>query len=647
MRQRKGTHHPAGIVRGKTLVVSMALVIVIASSLLLNSSSSTPHERSSSLSKQLAAPETMATEWSFLWDGETQTTAPAFDFFQDKSLAQYVRVSPLFNDYYTRHSGTASLGAAVTTAFPTNYGWIQFFASGALLLPAVQHIHINDPDDQQPQRLWTALIDGGVRDPGTGILRLSLFQALLTVGSEVPVVDGSLITYADLRASAAPALMLTAPTDDYPGAAPAQIRSQNIFVQEGTRAGKAAGHLVPLPIWSYIQRADVSPDGWETDFGAPLTEALAVSVIRNGLVQHLLVQAFWRDAVVLDQSVQDSSGQPLVSRLETGVAYLRTVGPPDVLVPPEQEAWTQADTALLDAPGTGRQEAHIGQDFPLTLLGETSWNSGMLWYQVGWTTPHHSSTGWVEASAITFTPPGSGPGWASIDALSPGLAAYLAGEGGNVGVAVYDVTRQRYYTSLAGNHFITGSSIKVPIMLTLLDLTEREGREPDSNELSLLTTMIENSNNDSASALYYGEVGGAAGVAGYLQRIGVSGLDADPDAFGWSLISPLAMVTLLTKLHEGAILTARDRQLALSLMEQIEPDQQVGVGDTAPPGATVAMKDGWVVGPDGLWTMNSSGIVTVGAETYIIAVYTQDQNTLADGQAAAQHVCATVAGLLT
>ena len=103
---------------------------------------------------------------------------------------------------------------------------------------------------------------------------------------------------------------------------------------------------------------------------------------------------------------------------------------------------------------------------------------------------------------------------------------------------------------------------------------------------------------------------------------------------------------LLTRLNDRTILTASDRQLALSLMEQIEPDQQIGVGDTALPGATVAMKDGWVVGPDGLWTMNSSGIVSDGSETYIISVYIEDQNALSDGWAISEHVCGNVASLL-
>jgi hypothetical protein len=58
------------------------------------------------------------------------------------------------------------------------------------------------------------------------------------------------------------------------------------------------------------------------------------------------------------------------------------------------------------------------------------------------------------------------------------------------------------------------------------------------------------------------------------------------------------LVNLLTLLHAGKILTSGDRQVAINLMENVEPNEQVGVGDTAPTGAMVAMKDGWVLAPD-------------------------------------------------
>ena len=106
------------------------------------------------------------------------------------------------------------------------------------------------------------------------------------------------------------------------------------------------------------------------------------------------------------------------------------------------------------------------------------------------------------------------------------------------------------------------------------------------------------------------------------------------------------MVNLLTLLYEGRILRARDRHLAFSLMEHVEADQQVGVGDTAPPGALVAMKDGWVTAPDGLWAVNSSGIVMFGGETYIIAVYTKDNPSLGAGQNLVRQICRMVASRL-
>jgi len=427
---------------------------------------------------------------------------------------------------------------------------------------------------------------------------------------------------------------------------PAPATSQGAFIKGGTRAGKAVGHVIPRSLWNYITRTDISPDGWQMDFGSPLTEALAFSLSKDGHVHHMLVQGFWRDAVILDQDSVDAAGQPLIERLETGVAYLRTVGPPAVSVQAQQTIWTQSDTALLDTAGTGLAVAHLEEDFPLTLLGETTWKMGMLWYHVQWSVPKQLVSGWVSAAAATFSSPGDVPGRASIDALSSDLATYLASLDPNVNAVVYDVTHQRYYTYNATAQFIMGSSMKVPIMLTFFDMIERQGREPTAREMVLLTTMIENSNNDSASILYYSEIGGAQGVARYLQSIHVPDLQPDPDAWGYSVVTPQAMVKLLTDLYEGTILTAYHRQLAFYWMEHIESDQQVGVGDTAPGGATVAMKDGWLSGPDNLWAMNSSGIVMNGQETYIIAVYTHGQPTLGNGQAIARRVCSTVAQLL-
>lgn len=259
---------------------------------------------------------------------------------------------------------------------------------------------------------------------------------------------------------------------------------------------------------------------------------------------------------------------------------------------------------------------------------------------------HHTSEQKTRGKLITVAyQNGTVPAPVPIDALSTQLAAYLSPFGSQVGVEVYDLTRQRSYSSNSTAQFLTASSIKVPIMLASFALTESQGRGPNSNEMALLTAMIEHSDNDAASALFT-EIGGAAGMTSFLQQARISGLSPNNDAWGYSLITPQAMVDLLTQLHDGTILTATDRATALDLMQHVEANQQWGVGDTAPSGATFAMKNGWVPGPDGLWSVNTSGIVNVNGETYIISVYTQGQPALADGQAIVQQVCSAVATAL-
>ena len=576
------------------------------------------------------------------WQNDNKSTAPTFDFSSSGTAMQDIATSPLFANYYTSHHGISSLGTAVTVAFSTNQGWIQFFEYGALLLPPSQSNHSKAVNDT-----LATLIASGIKDSATGTVRLPLLQTLLTIGSRVPVSDnGGSFTYVDLRKATAPELMVPAPTVPTAPTSTTSTASQGVFVKGGTRAGMAVGHVVPRSIWNYITRVDISPDGWQADFGAPLTEALAFSMTEDGHVHHMLVQSFLRDGLILDQDSKDASGQPLIERLATGVAYLRTVGPPAVAVHAQQTIWVQDDTTLLATAGTGSVIAHPEENFPLTLLGDTTWNMQTLWYHVQWGVPKQRQTGWIAANATTFSSPGNTPGRASIDTLSSDLASYLESIGQDVDAVVYDVTHQQYYTYNENAQFIMGSSMKVPIMLTFFDMIERQGREPTAREMLLLTTMIENSNNDSASALYYGEIGGAQGVARYLQSIHITDLQPNPNAWGYSLVTPQAMVKLLTDLYEGTILTANHRQMAFYWMEHIESDQQVGVGDTAPGGATVAMKDGWLPGPDDLWAMNSSGIVTQGQETYIISVYTHEQASLGDGQAIARRVCRTVAQLL-
>jgi beta-lactamase class A len=249
----------------------------------------------------------------------------------------------------------------------------------------------------------------------------------------------------------------------------------------------------------------------------------------------------------------------------------------------------------------------------------------------------------LPASSVTATKPTAGAA-ASFDALDPSLAAYLASLGTRIGVDLFDETRGVTYTFNSDRSFFCASSVKVPIMLTFLSQIEAQGREPTTTEYKLLRTMIENSDNTSAEMLYE-KIGAQAGIKAFMSGIGLSGLVPNkPGEWGHSTITPATMVALLTKLHQGTILTEPHRLLALGYMEHVDSNGRVGVGDSSPAGATIAMKDGWTSALDGTGTyvVNTSGIVTLAAETYIISVYTDHDRSYGEGWEIIRHVCKVV-----
>ena len=71
--------------------------------------------------------------------------------------------------------------------------------------------------------------------------------------------------------------------------------------------------------------------------------------------------------------------------------------------------------------------------------------------------------------------------------------------------------------------------------------------------------------------------------------------------------------------------------------------QRWGVGDTAPRGSVVAVKNGWVVGPDERWAVNSTGIVVAKGHTWIVTVYTRANSGLSAGITAVRRIARLVA----
>ena len=452
----------------------LTLAIAISASLFLVSSSLNFTGKAQQRLLSVQSVQTTVSNGANRWNGDTLVTAPQNVFSPPTSQ---INVSPLFTLYYQRHA--KSLGKAVTAAFPMGQGWMQFFTSGVLFLPeatmqrpaAVRATQRRDSEDP-----LLDLITSGSRDQTTGVVALSPLSTLLTLGSQAPIGGaGSSLTYVDLRRACSPDLMQPAPGKMQRLSA---FAKQNIFITEGKRNDEEIGHSIPFSIWRYINQPDVSPDGWLQDQGDPLTEALPFTLTSNGHSSHMLVQVFERNALMLNMDTLSTGDSATPDMLAIGPDYLRTAGLPSISITAQQKVWAQNDVALFNTPAGEQAIAHIGQYFPLTLLGDDSWQNNTLWYHVQWSLPKSTRSGWIEADATTFTAPKKAPVMASVDALSPQLAAYLANFGPYAGMTLYDVTHQRYYTYNSSTQFIVASSIKVPIMLAFFTITEPQGREP-------------------------------------------------------------------------------------------------------------------------------------------------------------------------
>jgi beta-lactamase class A len=310
-------------------------------------------------------------------------------------------------------------------------------------------------------------------------------------------------------------------------------------------------------------------------------------------------------------------------------------------------ARTTGSLALMTRAGDARSvTAHVGRAFPLMLTGGARTVAGATWAAARWTTPGRSGTVWVPSAAVTRTDP-KRTASASIDALDAVLYRYLRAYGTRVGVQVWDRTHGTIYTHNASREYLVASSVKVEVLCAFLARVEAEGREPTAAELANLTAMIEWSDNDAALSLYL-FLGDAPALSAYMDRIGVAGFSASPAwrGLGWSTITPAAQIRVFDLLRRGKLLDAKHTKLAMRLLRNVVPEHRVGVGSTAPAGADVAMKIGWTTGPDDMWVMNSSGIVTYGGVTYVIAVYTDRDATLEEGFAIVEHVCEAISDAL-
>ena len=213
---------------------------------------------------------------------------------------------------------------------------------------------------------------------------------------------------------------------------------------------------------------------------------------------------------------------------------------------------------------------------------------------------------------------------------------------GGVSVAVVNTkTHARYAYGSAGG-MRTGSVYKLLVLETLLLQRQDDDDQLTDDDLALATPMIENSDNVAAYQLFL-RIGGRDGLADGAERLGLTHTligHADPAVTTTSAQDYLLLLRALEPAGKASKLSSYSRSAALDLMEDVESDQRWGVGAVADPGTTFANKNGWLSvdnsnGPgendNGLWLVNSVGVVTVHHQQVLMAVFTQHGQSYADG----------------
>ncbi|MGH3206779.1 MAG: serine hydrolase [Trebonia sp.] len=236
------------------------------------------------------------------------------------------------------------------------------------------------------------------------------------------------------------------------------------------------------------------------------------------------------------------------------------------------------------------------------------------------------------------------------DPLAGAAASYLSQRAGTVLAAVYDVRTGQTWSLGQGRAQPAASVVKLDVLETLL-AQQRSGLSAANQSLAQL--MIEDSDNDAATSLWYA-AGGAAGLQAYNEAAGLTGTSPSPCVEcagfawpGWGLTTtdPQDQITLLKELiGPGPLLTQAERGYALSLLENVTPSQRWGVSGGVPAQVTVALKNGWLPldSADTDWQINSVGWISGDGGDYLMAVLSTGNPTEQYGIDTINQLAATV-----
>jgi beta-lactamase class A len=180
-------------------------------------------------------------------------------------------------------------------------------------------------------------------------------------------------------------------------------------------------------------------------------------------------------------------------------------------------------------------------------------------------------------------------------------------------------------------HFDSASVVKVTILSALLRKAQQQHRSLTRTETRLAWSMITESDNNAASALWNDT--GRYYLQHFLSLARMNQTYLGPGGY-WGLTQITAgdeTVLLQLLLKANSVLTSSSRGYVLYLMSRVIGSQRWGVPAGAPTSLTVHVKNGWLpLAPYG-WRINSIGGFTGQGGGYSIVVLTQDNPSMTYG----------------
>jgi Beta-lactamase enzyme family len=214
------------------------------------------------------------------------------------------------------------------------------------------------------------------------------------------------------------------------------------------------------------------------------------------------------------------------------------------------------------------------------------------------------------------------------------LSAYLSSRGRHAAAGILDLRTGAQVTYNGGQQFETASIVKVDILSSLLWKLQNSNGHLSTQQRSLATAMITQSDNNAASALW-SQIGKGAGLTAANKAFGLTHTTPGKGtSWGLTRTTVTDQLRLLTVLSTTGPLSAASRSYVLGLMNKVVSSQRWGVPHAAGDDAeAVYVKNGWLSrSADGyLWIINTIGRIVQEDHNWLVVVLSNYNSTMSSG----------------